>query len=171
MISFGGAYTRKQWGQGIRLALHPSGRGLVLRLLAMVLLAAWFFLLAVNYFQEGHLETPRLLRGFLTGAILVYWVGQPYFRAWRMANRPWQIKNNKPTLQGVVTDKGVTFNANGAWSHEDWSAYLRAFVREETVVLISNNGLLTILPRDFFANEGDWISFKQFVEFNVVAPI
>jgi hypothetical protein len=74
------------------------------------------------------------------------------------------------SLTGSISGEGIVSDAPPAGAVEKWESFLRAYEREDMVVLVSANGLATILPRDFFATEDDWPAFLQFVEFNVVTP-
>jgi hypothetical protein len=169
MIPFGGVYTRQEWGRGIRLAMHPRGRGLVLRWVGLILslMAIGFFAVAI---VRGEATAPRLLRAAASLGIFVYWALPPYIRAWQAARRPFRGPAAGPSLRGVISGEGISSNASSPPEIDKWDSFLRAHVREDLVVLLGSDGLATILPRSFFATEDDWNAFREFVEFNVVVP-
>jgi hypothetical protein len=85
MIPFGGTYTRKQWGRGIHLALHPRGWNLIVRLLALALVLAGLGFVAYSFFQGDDISEARALRAVIGLVILAYWALRPYYRAWQLA--------------------------------------------------------------------------------------
>jgi hypothetical protein len=109
------------------------------------------------------------VRVAITLSFLAYWTATPSVRAWRAASAPWR-RAPGPSLKGVVTAEGILTNASASEPLEKWDAFLHAVVRPDLVVLIGSGGLATILPRTFFAGEGDWQAFVQMVEMNVVPP-
>ena len=169
MIPFDGHYTREQWMRGIRLAMHPTGRGLVLRLVASVLALAGIAFIGVSFFQ-GETSELRLLRATISIVILTYWISFPYLRAWRAGTRSWRAAAGRLSLKGFANSEGIVCNASATRAVEEWDTFVRAHVREDMVVLVGVNGLATVLPRDFFATEDDWQDFRQLVVFNVVEP-
>jgi len=169
MIPFGGTYTKKQWSRGIHLAMYPTGRALVLRLLALVLVLAGAGLIVATLVQ-GEANVSRLVRLAVGIAFLGYWVLQLYVRAWREAARPWRGSAAQPSLKGVISGEGILSNASVTGVPETWDTFLRARVRDDLVVLLGADGLATVLPREFFATEDDWQGFRVMVDFNVVRP-
>lgn len=170
MISFGGEYTREQWAKGIRIAMHPTGRALVLRLVALVLALGVAIVLLISVLQGEAPGTPRLIRTAISVTVLVLWAVAPYWRAWRAAIAPWRAAKGPLSLKGTITNEGVSSNAAGGGGVDKWESFLAARVREDMVVLIGSDGLATVLPRTFFASEFDWNAFRHMVEFKVVAP-
>lgn len=171
MIPFGGEYTKAQWSRGMRLAIYPQGRGLFLRLLVCAICVASFVIFAVNYFQGNEMDSIRSLRTLFLSLILAVWALSPFWQAWRASREPWQHGRKGPHLKGTIQEEGIVSNANISGEPEKWGNFLRAHVRDDIVVLISQHGTATILPREFFATEADWWGFRQFVEFNVVEPL
>ncbi len=170
MISFGGEYTRKQWGQGIRIAMHPTGRALILRLLALLLALGVVIVLLISVLQGEAAGAPRLIRTALSVTVLVLWAATPYWRAWRAAVAPWRAAKSPLSLRGTITNEGIRSNASAGGDVDRWESFLAARTREDMVVLIGSDGLATILPRTFFAGEFDWQAFRHMVEFKIVTP-
>lgn len=168
MIPFDGVYTRQQWGQGVRWAMYPTGRSLVLRLVGSAIVLAGIAVIGVSL-ADGEMNKLKLLRLAISVGILAYWAAAPYVRAWRVAALPWRRTAGAPRLQGFVTDDGILWNGSGA-TVTGWDTFLRARMSDDMVVLISVNGAATVLPREFFAGEDDWQSVRQLVAFNVTAP-
>lgn len=170
MIAFGGEYSKAQWSRGIRLAMYPRGWGLLLRLLAFGLFVGGLLILGVSYLQGEELRTTKLLRVALSLLVLAAWAALPFWNAWRAATQPWRNRRGGPSLNGVVTSEGIKSSATGAGTVDKWDTFLRAYLRDDTVVLVGSDGLATVLPREFFVTEDDWRGFRQLVEFNVVSP-
>jgi len=168
MIPFDGVYNRQQWGQGVRWAMHPTGRSLVLRLVGLAIVLAGIAVIGVSL-ADGEMNKLKLLRLAIGVGILAYWVAIPYVRAWRVAALPWRRPGGAPRLKGFVADDGIHWNESAA-AVTGWDAFLRARVRDDMVVLVSVNGVATVLMRDFFADEAEWQSFRQLVAFKVTEP-
>lgn len=170
MIPFHGVYTRGQFFRGIRLALRPSRRALVLRglgaLIAFGVIGA-YIVVAVS--GEG-IPTSRLIRTGITALFLLYWAVSPFVASWWAASRQWRKAGGQLSLRGVATDEGVISNALASEALDRWENFLRAHMRADMVVLVGADGLATILPRTFFADEGAWSSFCQMVDFKVAPP-
>lgn len=170
MISFGGEYTRKQWGQGIRIAMHPTGRAFVLRLAALLLVLGVVIALLISVLQGEAPDSSWIIRTAFSVALLVLWAAVPYWRAWRAAVAPWRAAKGPLSLMGTITNEGIRSNASGGGDGDRWESFLAARTRQDMVVLIGADGLATILPRTFFASEFDWQAFRHMVEFKVVTP-
>lgn len=173
MIPFEGQYTRKQWRRGIQLAMRPTGRDMVLRLGASVLILASLGFIVISLLQgktQGA-DGLRLVRLAISIALLGYWVLSPYLRARRIESRAWRASAGRLGLRGGANGEGLILKgASGAERMERWDTFTRAHVRDDMVVLLGRNGVATILPRDFFPSEEDWQGFRQLVAFNVVEP-
>ncbi|NLE75808.1 MAG: hypothetical protein GX605_03525 [Chloroflexi bacterium] len=126
--------------------------------------------LMVAALLQGEGVDPRWLRRVVTIGFLGHWVFLPYVRAWQATVRPWRQCGGRLGLQGVATEEGITSNASPAGELDLWSCYLKADVSEDLVSLVAADGMVTILPREFFASDFDWQSFCQMVEFKVVSP-
>jgi hypothetical protein len=169
MIPFGGRYTRSQWGRGIRLAIYPTGRALVLRLAvaALVLTGIGFIVASLLH---GDVNASRLVRMAISLMVLGSWTALPYYRAWRAVTQPWRESPGSLGLKGTITEEGILSNASALGTVDRWDRFLGARVLEDLVVLVGMGGLAIILPREFFATEDHWQGFRQLVKFNVVAP-
>lgn len=168
MISFNGQYTRSEWLRGLGLAMRPSKRGLALRLIAVGIFLVAAGLVIAGLLQGERANVSRLARTGLSGALLLGWAVLPFVRLRWAATRDWNASGGQVSLQGVATSEGITTNAGPKM--EPWDSFLRAIHRDDMVVLISNDGLATVLPRRFFENDRAWQDFLQWVEFKVVPP-
>lgn len=169
MISFDGRYTREQLGQGLRLAWHPRGRSLILRLLAAVLVIGGLAFVVYGL-VTGELGLGQVARTLLLLVVIGLWIVAPYFNAWQTARRSWRDSEGVLRLGGTVSKEGIVLERDGKRVEQAWEAFVRAYLQEDLVVLVSVDRTTTILPRDFFADEGDWQGVRQMVEFNVVSP-
>ena len=170
MISFAGNYTKQQWSRGLRLAMYPTGRNLIFRLVGLGIILFFVGFIAYTLYQGEEVNWARLARPAVSVVLLGAWVSTPYVRAWRAAAEPWRGSSGHPGLKGVVTNEGIISNAPAAGSLDKWDKFLRALVRDDMVVLVGSDGLATLLPRTFFATEEGWQQFRQLVQFNVVPP-
>ncbi|MFZ2362574.1 MAG: hypothetical protein WA040_24750 [Anaerolineae bacterium] len=170
MIPFEGTYTRKQWNRGLLLAARPTGIDLLARLVGVGIVLVVLGIVAASFILGEEMSASRILRFALSIGLLAIWIASPYVRAWRIAAQPWRTAGNAPGLAGTVNSEGILTNASSLAGSEKWAFFLRAIVRDDVVVLLSPGGQATILPREFFANDGEWRSFCQLVEFNVKPP-
>lgn len=95
---------------------------------------------------------------------------EQWSRGLRAAAEPWRGADRHPSLKGVITNEGILSNASASGSVDRWDRFLRAFVRDDMVVLVGSDGLAILLPRTFFATEDDWQQFRQLVRFNAIPP-
>jgi hypothetical protein len=170
MIPFAGSYTKQQWSRGLRATMYPTGRNLIVRLLGLALILLFVGVIGYSLYQGEEVSWARLVRHGVTVVLLGAWVSTPYVRAWRAAAEPWRGADRHPSLKGVITNEGILSNASASGSVDRWDRFLRAFVRDEMVVLVGSDGLAILLPRTFFATEDDWQQFRQLVQFNVIPP-
>ena len=168
MIEFEGQYTQAQYRKGIRLAMHPRGVKLALRILAGVLAIA-DLIVAVIYIIQGEVGWSRIVRLVFIGVVLGWYAFAPYLFARITSNRPFRTGQGQPGLKGVAKSEGIEFAAGEA-EIVPWASYLRKHVRDDIVALVSADRQITVLPREFFADENDWQGFRQLVEFGFVEP-
>jgi len=171
MISFGGVYTRELLGEGLRLATHPRGRGLILRVVAAILVVGGLGFVAYGLIT-GEVTLAGAARTIFLLVLIGAWVVMPYFNAWQMANRSWRESGGAFGLSGTIGNDGIVLNRSdgGGSVDQPWDVFVRAHLEDELVVLVGVDRTATILPRSFFSDEGNWHSFRQLVEFNVVTP-
>lgn len=171
MIAFKGTYTPAQWRRGLQLASANSRAFKLLQAIALALVLVLFGILIYTYLSTGQINASRWLRFLLSAGVILVWIVKPIWRTHQMANEPWKRSGHAPSLEGSVTTEGVLLLLAGNNSRlERWLDYVKAVTREDIVVLIGQNARATIMPRDFFAKEDSWHSFRQMVSFNVVVP-
>lgn len=51
-----------------------------------------------------------------------------------------------------------------------WQQYSKKQIEPDMIVLLTVDGILTVLPCDFFKSDADWERVKQLADFNVVEP-
>ena len=152
------------------MALKPGRRALVLRGLgALIALGVIGATIVVAVSGEG-IPAARFIRTGITALFLLYWAVSPLVASWWAASRQWRRAGGHLSLRGVATDAGVVSNALASEAVDKWENFLRAHVRADMVVLVGTDGLATILPHTFFADEGAWTSFCQMVDFKVAPP-
>lgn len=166
MISFGGLYTREQLGRGLRLANYPRGRSLLLRVPAALLVVGGLGFIVYGLIV-GDVDLARVARTSFMLLVIGAWVAAPYFNAWNTARRAF---GGEYGIGGRVGNEGIVLNRAGGDVDQPWSAFVRAYLQEDLVVLVGADRTATILPRSFFSDENDWNSFRQMVQFNVVTP-
>ena len=169
MISFDGLYTREQLGRGLRLATYPRGLSLILRLPAALLVVGGLGFIVYGLLTD-QLTAGRVARTLFMLVVVGAWVVMPFFNAWRMASRSWRASGGQFRLSGTIGDEGIVLQRSGNSIDQKWDTFVRSYLQEDLVVLVGADRTATILPRAFFADEDDWHSFRQLVEFNVVIP-
>lgn len=152
------------------MALHPGRRNLILRGIGVLIALAAIGATIVSAVTGEDVQTLRFVRTGITALLLFYWALSPTIRSWRFAVNQWRRSGGHTSLKGVVTDEGIRSNALAPDAVDKWDYFVRAHIRPDMVVLQGVDGLATIFPRNFFADESDWTSFQQMVRFNVVVP-
>jgi len=154
-IEFQGAYTQEQIERAVRLANQPSRTQWLIRavLAALVLaLSGWYL---YDLLTAGSFTLERFLRFLLPVAVLAFFLLVPVILTRRAAQQIWAQAVQAGTLHGFMDAQGVTFGAE-----EDdqvlWEQYGRGRAEADLIVLVTTGGLLTALPRAFFASEADW---------------
>lgn len=154
-IEFRGAYTQEQIERAVQLANRPGRTQQLIRavLAALVLgLAGWYL---YDLLAAGSFALARFLRFLVPVAVLAFFLLVPVILTRRASRQIWAQAEQTGTVHGFLDEQGVTFGAQ-----EDdlvlWEQYDRGRVEADLVVLVTNTGLLTALPRAFFASEVDW---------------
>lgn len=168
MISFAGMYTREEWLRGLGLAMRPTKRALILRIIGLTLFVVAIGIMVAAIIAREEFDTFRIARTGITALVLGYWSLSPFLRARIVAARQWKAAGGHASLQGEASNQGIRTSASQELDR--WESYLKAVVREDMIVLLGDDGLATVLPRRFFADERDWREFSQLVQFKVQPP-
>jgi hypothetical protein len=154
-IAFGGAYTQEQIERAVQLANQPGrGQWLIRVVLAALVLglAGWYL---YDLLTAGSFTLARFVRFLLPVAVLAFFLSVPVILTRRASRQIWAQAEQTGTVRGWLDEEGVTFGADEA-DQVLWEQYDRGRAEADLIVLVTHTGLMTALPRTFFASEADW---------------
>lgn len=167
-INFQGEYQKWQYFKGVYRANKPKTPNAILRISLFVVFTALFIAVIFSEAQKGF-DTAllyRVGRHFLTFLALLYFILQPFIKSYQNASRLWKDPFIRAGVAGSVSSRGITY---GSYIQE-WTRFIKKDVAEEMVVLVADDRIMSILPRNFFSNSQDWERFLQLVENKVQEP-
>lgn len=167
-IEFQGQYDKNLFYKAVALANMPSRRGNIIRILSLVIIAVVFVWLVASYLTQNNPNTFKALRLSITIPMLAYFLLSPYITSWRVASQLWKDKTIQALVTGRVTGLGITYTSSTAEKEFKWESFARVRKAQDLIVLVTADGTISIHPRSFFGNDGDWGRFQQLVEFKVV---
>lgn len=167
-INFQGQYQRGQYFKGVYRSNKPKTSIAILRIALFVVFAALFIAVIFSEVQNG-LETSvffRLGRHLLTFLALLYFILQPFIKSYQNASRLWKDPFIRAGVAGTVSGNGISY---GSYIQE-WHRFIKKDIGDEMVVLVTDDRIMSILPRNFFSTAQDWERFIQMVEQKVKEP-
>lgn len=174
-IQFQGQYDKQTIFDAVRMANKPTLRSSLIRIGAAVLMGAILIAnIGVIASKESGsaVDDSRLIRMVLSLFILLYFLLQPYLSSYSTASGLWKDSGMQKPLQGAISSRGVTFYSSTVLRREsEWNKFARKRVTEKLIVLLADDGVLTILPRSFFSTDQDWQIAQQWVQSNVVDAV
>lgn len=126
----------------------------------------------VNILIDGTQQTApfRTLRTLLSLFTAFCVLLVPYFRSWRTAAQLWRDPSIQALQSGAVTSSGIMYRSSRSQKEYKWQQYSKKQIEPDMIVLLTVDGILTVLPCDFFKSDADWERVKQLADFNVVEP-
>ena len=167
-INFQGQYQRWQYFKGVYLSDKPKTPIAILRISVFFVVAALFIAIIFSEAQKG-VDTSllyRLGRHLLTFIALLYFLLQPFIKSYQNASRLWKDPFIRAGVAGSVSNRGIAY---GSYIQE-WHRIIKKEVAEDMVVLVTDDRIMSILPRNFYPNDQDWENFLHLVENKVKEP-
>ncbi len=161
-IEFSGKYDQQTFFKAVELASRPSGWIAVLRLGLFIFILGLLILLAV-LMANGQISSPLgMVKNAVTAVIVLGYLIYPYIKYRRMANQLWKDPTTRGHLEGHVNGLGIEVESVDATIQWDDIAHVRK--TSDLVSLLTEGGVLVVLPKQFFACDRDWNLFLQMVE-------
>lgn len=167
-IEFKGLYTRADVFKAVFLANKPTQkRGLIrigIAVLALIIYIAYTVLTAIQAkmpILDSRLFGSHLLYLLLIALFLYY----PNITSTITALKIWRAPTMHNEYRGTLSSAGILYA--GKKTLITWEQITKKEVTPEIIVLLTSNGILSFLPRGFFASEDDWQRATQLVEFNL----
>lgn len=167
-IEFQGQYEQGHYLKAVKMYGTPDKRGTIWRVivfLGFTALAAVFTFAALQDGDASKWEISRFLRFGVGIAVLGYFIFRPYIAVRRTANEFWNDPLLKHTVQGTISSQGITCGT----LITSWNDFAFKHISDDLVVLRTAGRSMSVLPRGFFRNEGDWQRFRQMVDHHVMA--
>ncbi|MBN2393809.1 MAG: hypothetical protein JXR84_23960 [Anaerolineae bacterium] len=171
-INFQGQLDKKLFFRAVALASRPAKRNRVMRVIFSIILVGLTVAMIADILVNGIRETEqfRVVRVLLSLVTVSYVLLTPYIRSWRTATRLWHDSSIQATQSGGVTSSGIVYKSSRSQKEYSWQQYSKKQIQPEMIVLLTVDGILTVLPCDFFSCDADWERVKQLVDFNMVEP-
>lgn len=171
-INFQGQLDKKSFYRAVALASRPTKRNRVMRVIFSIILVGLTVAMIADILVNGIRATEqfRVVRILLSLVTVSYVLFAPYIHSWRTATRLWHDSLIRAPQSGAVTSSGITYKSSRSQTEYKWKQYSKKQIELDMVVLLTVDGILTVLPREFFKCDVDWERVKQMVDFNVVEP-
>lgn len=171
-IEFQGQYNKKSFYRAVALAGKPTRRDRAQSAVFSLILAVLTVAVIVNILIDGTQQTApfrtlRILLSLFTASCVLL---VPYLRSWRTATQLWRDPSIQALQSGAVTSSGIVYRSSRSQKEYKWQQYSKKQIESEMIVLLTADGILTVLLREFFKCDADWERVKQLVDFNVVEP-
>jgi hypothetical protein len=173
-IEFQGQYDKATLFKAVQLANKPSKRNTILRISFAVLIVALFVAYAIAIANKDSLSSFEIFRSgrhLITIPFLLYFLLQPYISAYQTTNNLWKSPFMRAPMQGVVSSQGIVYGVSVGRTETPWGKFAKKQVTNNLIVLLTDDGILSILPRHFFKTENDWQIVTQWVKVKVIEPI
>ena len=173
-IKFNGKYDRKTFFQAIALVNKPSRRTMIIRYgifgIFTIIYIIYLFTVATKE-DPSTTDVARIGRHLITVALLLYLLLQPYFSAYQAASKIWKMPSVQDPFGGFVTSLGITYNLSSGQKERTWDQFAKIKVTESFVALVTPDGTLSLLQRNFFQSDHDWNTVLQWASVKVAEPV
>lgn len=170
-IEFQGLYTRDDIFKGVKLANQPTRRQATIRIGLSFLVITLFVILAIGTAvdqPESSFEIVRSIRHFIMLPVLLYFLLLPYISSYSAAVTLWKHPLMRHPQNGSVTSQGITLISTIRGQTETtWEKFAKKKMTDGLIVLVSDDGVLSLLPRHFFKTETDWSTARKLVDYKV----
>jgi hypothetical protein len=167
-IEFGGQFDRRVFYRAVALANMPSRKWHIFRLasVALMLILLAVFVTASLIGREP--DVYRIARSSVSAGIACFLLLLPYIDALRIAARLWRSASVRQRLVGRITGHGVVYGSSTEGKEYPWESFASLRKSRDVAVLVTADGTMAILPRSFFASDGDWARFQKLADIKVV---
>jgi hypothetical protein len=161
-IQFEGQYDQKLYTRAIKMVITPPVRSTIIRIVVFMAALAGVAYLYFSGMQDGALgeiETNRVKLAAFFSLVLALYLVTPYLTINSTVKRLWKRPSVQRVKSGTVSTEGITYGDR----LKTWDSYIRKYVFEDMVMLITNDSGMSLIQRDFFQDEMDWKRFLQMV--------
>jgi len=173
-VEFFGKYTKSDFYQAIALMNKPSRRSTIIRIglvvIFTVMYAAYFISIATKENQTTF-DIARAGRHVISIGIILYFLLQPYISAYQSASKLWKIPSVQEPFGGSVSNQGIIYSSAHGKRTRPWDQFAKIQKTDKFIALLTPDGELSLLPRNFFKNESDWKIVQQWANFKVIEAV
>lgn len=162
-IDFEGQYDQALYMRAIKTVITPSTRSTILRIVAFVAVLAGIAYLYFHGMQDGSLseiDGNRIKMAAFFGLCLTAYLALPYLTINSNVKRLWKRPSVHKLKTGKVSPEGITYGDR----LKTWESYVRKYIFDDMVLLITADEGMSLLQRSFFRDEMDWKRFLQMVD-------
>ncbi len=158
-INFEGALSKEDYDYLVNL-ITSNRRSRPLFVIIIFLL--FIITIFLNYSKDRNLSYLMIFG-------IVFFVFALIFRKYRNKKYWKESKAIKEYCSGVVNDQGIVINSKTWSSNKTWDYFTKYKEAPEMVLLYQSYAITHAIPRSFFKNDSDWISFVEIVQNKVVS--
>ena len=161
-VEFHGQFDKQTFFKAVALANRQSQRSLIIRY-ALIGIAVIFLVINVfNFLARGGQNPSDILSVVLSTIILLYFIFGVRFTTNVLASRLWKSEGVHQEQTGTINEEGITYHPDT--TTVPWERYSRGQSAEDMMLLMTEDGLLSIFPRSFFKSDEDWKTFRNWVD-------
>ena len=158
-INFEGALSKEDYDYLVKLI---SSNRRVRPLFVIIIFLFFIIAIVMNYSKDRNLSYFMIF-------MIVFFVFAIMFRKYRNKKYWKESKAIKEHCSGVVNDQGIVINSETWSSNKTWEYFSKYKESPEMVLLYQSYAVTHVLPRTFFKNDSDWISFVEIVQNKVAS--
>jgi hypothetical protein len=160
-IEFNGQFDKQTFFKAVSLANRPSLRSRIFRYVVIGIAGLFLVINIFNFFARGGQNPNDILSLVLSIIILLYFIFGVRLTTYALASRLWKSESVRKQQAGTITEEGITYHPEPTVI--EWKRFSRGHALEDMQLLMTEDGLLSIFPRSFFASDEDWKTFQGWV--------
>ena len=163
-IEYQGQFDKAAFFRAVFMVKRPTRFweiGRVLLAVASVVALVAYLVLVLSKLGQEEIDWFRAGRAFVAFPVLAYFSLQPYITAYTSATSMWRESSSRATLSGSVNGIGIDYRVGVAQRLFAWDAFVRLRRTNDLLVLVTADGRMVALKREFFATNADWVRFQE----------
>lgn len=161
-VEFHGQFDKATFFKAVSLANQQSKRSMIIRYVLVGIAALFLVINIFNFIARGGQKSDDIVSLVLSIIILVYFIFGVKLTTYALATRLWKGEGVHQPQSGTINEEGIIYHPDT--TIVAWERYGRGKSTDDMQLLMTEDGLLSIFPRSFFASDEDWKSFQNWVD-------